>query len=506
MSETANILAQMPFVFSVFEERDRLRAILAQYPEAVKLKALDEVVELYLGIHQSQAKASEGKTGAHQRGSSPDGDASRSSRGDDTPATIQEPEGLPKAAATGAGTQALPVDTLTPARAVLIRQIGAQAVQKSTAKYNSNYSDPMPAPVVAEQMSQIAAAIEGPKPVTRADQIRAVLAKHPDWSSYQTAEQLGMEASDVRAVCRDKGVALKARPKATTGLRQRAIEASAAHPEWTITEVARYLGAAGVGSVSNAVKGLGLVFAHHSPAGQSRKPDSEASRVEAYHLAHPDATARDIANALNLGLSAVTQAKTARGLNIRTMTFEERSQAMREASARSPNRSRKADRAPVEAPQPPAPAEPAPTGAPKPGNEGYESYRRKNGLPKVDVSAEEVDALPIPVVRELSKTAQRLRSEPAAPKVEEPLAFAGDPDEEDGDYVHPSLRRYPAPKAGGKVMLRRADGDYLHCGGVGFTKNRTYAWSGTRAQLAKARQVFPDTKGMQVVQLAVKAK
>lgn len=301
---------------------------------------------------------------------------------------------------------------------------------------------------------------------TKRERVRLLHEQHPDWSASDIAVALNLSRNAVHVHASMLGISLGVKGD---GLGDRIATLHVEHPEWTAADMGRALDARS-GSVANALKRRGIVLPKAPNPGRERKPDSVASRVEAYATAHPDATAGDIAKALGVDPSKVRASAATRNLTLRKLSHEERSARQREVYE-APITNEPTQRQVIT----PASAKPSEASA----DDGAESRRRKHGEPEREVA---------------------LAAPPAAPAQtvpDRPVFDVGDPD---ADYVHPSVAKYGTPNAKW-FRLRRADGQWLHLSGHGFTTDKNDGWIGRIGQLRniRASTAHPDAKGLQIV-------
>lgn len=227
-----------------------------------------------------------------------------------------------------------------------------------------------------------------PSEPTRRDQVREAHAAHPDFAAKELASHLGIDELNLRAVASQIGIKL---PKAKE-----------------ITSPARV---------------------------------TLADKIRAHVAAHPDATARDVADATGDSLQAIGWAAQKAEITLRKYTAEERSEASRRAviTRSQPNAQEPVDRA-----GPPTPRSDAP---PPPSASAAEAFD---------------DDEPAPRIRKVMK----------APTGRFYLRNAA------GNFVHQSLQK--APNSTGPLM----------------TSDRKWAWYDTMDRYRGAKKVWPELADM----------
>lgn len=294
------------------------------------------------------------------------------------------------------------------------------------------------------------------RPATTRAKIVAVHAEHPEWPSKLIAEHLGIGEDTVRACASRKGLKLvswwdyqrtlppeqrtvPAKPaSAVPSNRDRVREAHTAHPDFTAKELAFHLGMDEL-NLRAVASQIGLKL----PKAKVITPPTRvtlADKIRAHLVDHPDATARELSDALGVKLTSIGWAAQKAGITLRKRTTEERSEASRRsAKPRQPKLQE-----PVERAGPPTP-------------------RAEPKQPPVSTAAEPFDD---------DEPAPRVRKVNRAPTGRFYLR------DKDGRYVHQSLQATPI--GSGPMM----------------TIDRKWAWFDTMDRYRGAKKLWPELADM----------
>jgi DNA-binding CsgD family transcriptional regulator len=280
-------------------------------------------------------------------------------------------------------------------------------------------------------------------PVTKKERVAQTHQEHPGWTTAQIATHLNLSRGAVSGHLHTLGIKLghkgsprKKAPGEPT-VREKVLALHSEHPDWPQKQIADALGI-GTGSVSNAVKGLGLEFP--KSANSLPKADSQRARVEAYLDKHPGAVAKEVSAALGIPENAIRALAAANNFSLGRLSPEENRAAKRAGGLKTIAKLR---------------------GLPPdhPASEWAESRLRKYGAPE---PAPDIEPAPQPFT--------------AGDQDEEPIAPA------------PRPRVLSEPK--GRFYLRTAAGKYLHMSGSGLVDGRSYAWCGNQKQFEALRDKF----------------
>jgi hypothetical protein len=279
--------------------------------------------------------ATDGIAGTSVSSTDPDGGGSNS------PETANQSAGSAVAAVTGenaqladaVGVEPLPADTNPE------QEIGGAEGDVRPVLASSDTSG-IPTPALDHPTVKPVGERDGSPaaPVTKKERVAQTHDEHPDWTIAKIAAHLNLTTDAASRHLQALGIKLghkgsprKKAPGEPT-VREKVLAAHAAHPDWPQKQIADALGI-GTGSVSNAVKGLGIEFPK-SP-NSLPKPDSQRARVEAFLLDHPDATVRDTATALGLAFSRVRAIAAEAGIQFRKLTPAELQAARRAGALKS---------------------------------------------------------------------------------------------------------------------------------------------------------------------------
>ena len=346
-------------------------------------------------------------------------------------------------------------------------------------------------------------------PLTKKERVARTHDEHPDWTIAKIAADLNLTRDAVSAHLSALGIKLghkgtpRKRAEGELSVREKVLALHAEHPDWYQKQIADALGI-GTGSVSNAVKGLGVAFPK-SPSSLP-KPDSQRARVTAYLDDHPGATAKEVSTATGIPESNVRMLAFVNHLDLGKLTPEENRAAKRDGGLKA-----------VQSQHPDFLKDRIVT-----CNREHPDWNSHQIAEALDTTPGKVSAykskygIPVPARRsDEPKFVPEVKTKPApvvpvtaSPEPEPepaPLPFtAGDQDEEP---VHPTVAKFGSPNAKW-FRLRRADGMWLHLSGTGFTADKNNGWIGKIGQLRAIRSNprYPDAKGLQIVGITQVAK
>lgn len=169
----------------------------------------------------------------------------------------------------------------------------------------------------AEVSSLVSASVKPSKPTNKRAMVLATHAEHPDWPSKLIAQHLGISEEAVRATASRKGLKLVSwwdYERSLKAQTRQALAASVAKPsEAEVPPV----------EPQTAPEPETPPPATPAPA----KRITMADKIAAYVADHPNATAREVADAIGAKITSVHWAANSAGIELRKMTSEELSEA-----------------------------------------------------------------------------------------------------------------------------------------------------------------------------------